>query len=210
MLGLGKKAAFHLGREDAPVESGTEVEGEAEVVTPQPQQQAAPAVDERAQRVDALCERLLAAFKSGPAVLREVVQQPERTVEALRRGCHELLKREAELRALQSPQEVRRLEAERVALAARVEREADPVSRERLSAALALLDSQREQRRELGTAADRLEAEYTRLYYTLENLHAQVLRARSADALAAESSAADLRQSLEKLGDEVDLSLIHI
>jgi chromosome segregation ATPase len=85
-----------------------------------------------------------------------------------------------------------------------VEKEPDPVARERLAAALTLLDQQREQRRELGTAADRLEAEYTRLYYTLENLHAQVLRARSADALAAETSAADLRQSLEKLGDEVD------
>ncbi|MBF5046224.1 hypothetical protein FGE12_27660 [Aggregicoccus sp. 17bor-14] len=212
VLGLGKKAAYHLtgtagtdGLEG--LEDVDEVEAEA---VPAPMKQRAPAPppppaeDERPKRVDALCERLLQSFKSGPAVLQEVVQNPERTVEALRRGCHELLRREAELRALQSAEEVQRLDAERVALAARVEGAPDAVARERLAAALALLDQQREQRRELGTAADRLEAEYTRLYYTLENLHAQVLRARSADALAAESSAGELRASLEKLGDEVD------
>lgn len=202
VLGLGKKALFHLsagGDEDVRPAEKAQSGAEARAIS-----MPTPSGDTRAQRVDLLCARLLQSFEHGPAVLREVVQQPERTVEALKRGCHELLRREAELRALQSPEEVRRLESERVTLAARVQREQDPVARERLEAALTLLDAQRAQRRELGTAADRLEAEYTRLYYTLENLHAQVLRARSADALAAEGSAVELRQSLERLGDEVD------
>jgi hypothetical protein len=202
VLGLGKKALFHLssgGDEDVKPAQKAQSASEVRAVS-----MPTPSGDTRAQRVDLLCARLRQSFQNGPAVLLEVVQQPERTVEALQRGCHELLRREAELRALHSPEDVRRLEAERVALAARVDKEQDTVARERLTAALALLDAQRAQRRELGTAADRLEAEYTRLYYTLENLHAQVLRARSADALAAESSAAELRQSLQRLGDEVD------
>ncbi len=202
VLGLGKKALFHLsagGDEDVKAADQTQSASEVRAAS-----MPTPPGATRAQRVAGRCTRLLQAFKSGPPVLQEVVQQPERTVEALRRGCHELLRREAELRAMQSPEELQRLDKERVTLAARVDKEQDAVARERLTAALALLDSQRTQRRELGTAADRLEAEYTRLYYTLENLHAQVLRARSADALAAESSAAELRQSLEKLGDEVD------
>ena len=202
VLGLGKKALFHLsagGDEDVKPADQTQSASEVRAAS-----MPTASGDTRAQRVDVLCARLLQSFERGPEVLREVVQQPQRTVEALQRGCHELLRREAELRAMQSPEELQRLDRERVTLAARVDKEQDAVARERLTAALGLLDAQRAQRRELGTAADRLEAEYTRLYYTLENLHAQVLRARSADALAAESSAAELRHSLQKLGDEVD------
>ena len=206
VLGLGKKALFHLNTgADEDVRPAEKVPGEAQGASKaRPVSMPTSSGDTRVQRVDRLCARLLESFENGPAVLREVVQQPEHTVEALRRGCYELLRREAELRTMQSPEELQRLDAERLALAARVQKEQDAVARERLESALALLDAQRAQRRELGTAADRLEAEYTRLYYTLENLHAQVLRARSADALAAESSAVELRQSLQKLGDEVD------
>ncbi|WP_371823422.1 hypothetical protein [Myxococcus sp. CA056] len=160
--------------------------------------------DPRTARVDALCSRLLAELGQGPAVLREVVHAPERTVEALRQGCHALARRERELRALATPEEARRLEEERQALAARVEAEKDAVVRERLRGALTALDAQREQRAELATAADRLEAEHTRLYYTLEGLYAQVLRVRSADAAGEDIAGLGLRQSVEQLGSEVE------
>jgi chromosome segregation ATPase len=169
------------------------------VAAPRPE-----ALDPRAARVDVLCDKLLAELRGAPDVLREVVHQPEPTVEALRRSCHELVRRERELRALSSPEDEKRLTDEREQLAARVAAERDAVVKERLGSALEVLDEQRRQRAELGTAASRLEAEYTRLYYTLEHLYAQVLRVRSADTASADVAGAGLRKSLEQLGTEMD------
>jgi chromosome segregation ATPase len=125
-------------------------------------------------------------------------------VEALRQGCHVLARRERELRALSAPEEAQRLESEREALAARIAAEADTVVRERLAGALAALDEQRRQRAELAVAANRLEAEHTRLYYTLESLYAQVLRVRTADAAGQDVAGTGLRQGVARLGEEVE------
>ncbi|AEI63087.1 hypothetical protein [Corallococcus macrosporus] len=160
--------------------------------------------DPRVVKVDALCARLTEALREGPAVLRELVHEPERTVESLRQACHALARRERELRALAPPDEARRLDAEREALAARVDSEADAVVKERLAGALEALDAQRRQRAELASAAARLEAEHMRLSYTLEGLYAQVLRARSADASGEDVAGLGLRQSVEQLGAEVE------
>ncbi|MCP3101039.1 hypothetical protein LZ198_19370 [Myxococcus sp. K15C18031901] len=173
------------------------------VATPAPQVPPA-SEDPRTAKVDAVCARLLAELGQGPSVLRDVVHAPERTVEALRKGCHELSRRERELRSLAKLEEGRELDAERDTLARRVEAERDAVVRERLEAALVALDEQRRQRAELATAADRLEAEFTRLYYTLEGLHAQVLRVRSAEASGEDVAGLGLRQSVAQLGAEVD------
>lgn len=201
-LGLGSSAAHHLYRPKRALEAQGEPEAlpasiEEEAAEPEP-------VDPRTARVDGLCDKLLAELRGAPGVLREVVHQPEPTVEALRRSCHELVRRERELRALSSPEDEKRLAEERAQLAARVEAEADAVVKERLGSALEVLDEQRRQRAELGTAASRLEAEYTRLYYTLEHLYAQVLRVRSADTVSADVAGAGLRKSLEQLGTEMD------
>jgi hypothetical protein len=48
-----------------------------------------------------------------------------------------------------------------------------------------------------------MEAERTRLGYTLENLYTQVLRVRSADARSAEVAGTGLRQSVDRLGEEI-------
>jgi hypothetical protein len=200
-LGLGSTAAHHLYRPkralETPEEPGALPASTEEAEAPEP-------VDPRTARVDGLCDKLLAELRGAPGVLREVVHQPEPTVEALRRSCHELVRRERELRALSSPEDEKRLAEERAGLAARVEAEADAVVKERLGSALEVLDEQRRQRAELGTAASRLEAEYTRLYYTLEHLYAQVLRVRSADTVSADVAGAGLRKSLEQLGTEMD------
>ncbi|WPB76195.1 hypothetical protein KYC5002_45310 [Archangium violaceum] len=190
--GLGEgQAAPEDAREEAP-------EGAAEAEAPRQEE------DPRTARVNTLCDKLLAELRAGPGVLREVVHQPEQTVEGLRKSCHELARRERELRALSPPEEERRLEEERARLAARVESERDEVVKERLESALRLLDEQRKQRAELATAASRLEAEHMRLYYTLENLYTQVLRVRSADAAGADVAGAGLRRSVEQLGLEMD------
>ncbi|MBV9108037.1 MAG: hypothetical protein JO306_01365, partial [Gemmatimonadetes bacterium] len=145
----------------------------------QPQVGVSPGPDPRLGRVDALCDKILAELKAAPRALQDFVHQPDETVKSLRLACHELVRRELELRAAAPEVELDRLRREREGLAARQARERDEVVRQRLSGALAALDEQLVQRAELATAASRLDAEYTRLYYTLEGLYTQVLRVKS-------------------------------
>jgi len=161
-------------------------------------------VDARLARVDQLCDQLLADIQSAPPVLRTIVQRPEETVQALREGVHALERREREIRALARPEDDARLQSERESLQRRLAAEQDQVTRQRLGQALEALDQQRSQRASLLTAASRLEAERTRLLYTLEGLHTQVLAVRSTAEAGQEQAAADrLRQSLDTLSSEV-------
>jgi hypothetical protein len=161
-------------------------------------------VDARLARVDELCDQLLADIRSGPAVLREIVQRPEEAVTALRDGVHALERREREIRSLTRPEDDARLQGEKESLQRRLAAEQDVVTRERLGQALEALDQQRNQRASLITAASRLEAERTRLLYTLEGLHTQVLAVRSTAEAGQEQAAAErLRQSLDTLSGEV-------
>ncbi len=217
-LGMGSAAAGILGharkqkqeRLEEGAREGTASREDARDEAPEkkaekkPEAPARAEEDPRTARVDSLCDKLLAELRAGPGVLRDVVHQPEQTVEGLRKSCHELARRERELRALSSPEDEHRLEEERARVVARVESERDAVVKERLEGALRLLDEQRRQRAELATAASRLEAEHMRLYYTLENLYTQVLRVRSADAASADVAGAGLRRSVEQLGMEMD------
>jgi chromosome segregation ATPase len=172
------------------------VEGE---VVPEPD-----SVDARMARVDALCDQLLADIQDAPPVLREVVHRPEETVRALRDGVHALERRERELRALTRPEDDARLQSERDTLQKRLAAEQDAVTRQRLAEALEALDGQRAQRASLVTAASRLEAERTRLLYTLEGLHTQVLAVRSTAEAGQEAVAVDrLREGLDTLSSEV-------
>jgi hypothetical protein len=200
-LAFFKGAARHLRPRNNPLLTRV-----AEPAAPLPEPQKTPAApkDPRLARVDTVCEKLLAELRAGPGVLQELVRSPERTVKDLQKSCHELLRRERELRTVAPPEEVQRLAEERRTLEKRWAAEEDTVVRDRLRAALEVLDEQVRQRAELTKAADRLEAEYTRLAYTLENLYAQVLRVRSADASDADVAGAGLRHSVEQLGAEVD------
>ncbi|MGZ6131732.1 MAG: hypothetical protein ACXWLF_06900 [Myxococcaceae bacterium] len=161
-------------------------------------------VDARLARVDELCDQLLADIRTAPTVLREIVQKPEEAVQALRDGVHALERREREIRALARPEDDARLQSERDSLQRRLSAEQDGVTRERLAQALAALDQQRSQRASLLTAASRLEAERTRLLYTLEGLHTPVLAVRSTAEAGQEQAATErLRQSLDTLSSEV-------
>ncbi|NBD10440.1 MULTISPECIES: hypothetical protein [Corallococcus] len=203
-LAFFKRAAKHLRAHNNPLLTRVE-----EPTAPVPRRAEVPVapvapVDPRLTRVDAVCEKLLAELRKGPGVLQEMVRSPERTVQDLRKSCHELVRREHELRTVAPPEDVQRLAEERKKLETRWAAEEDVVVRDRLRAALQVLDEQVRQRAELTKAADRLEAEFMRLSYTLENLYAQVLRVRSADAADADVAGAGLRDSVEQLGAEVD------
>jgi len=167
--------------------------------------QTSPDKETRAEpdRTEALCEKLIQAIRAGPQPLREVVHRPEETIASLRKACAALRERESSLRALVTPEDSARLDAERAKLAQRIQSEADEVVRDRLSAALESLDDQVRQRASLVTSAARLDAERTRIHYALENLYTQVLSVRSADSGSEDVSGAGLRRSLSRLSDEV-------
>lgn len=178
------------------------------LVTPPPPAQAESpalaAVSAREARVDGICNRLLSELSGAPPLVRELLRRPEQTVEALRSASKELARRERELRGMLSEDEGERLVGERAELAARVEAAPDAVVKSRLAAALEALDAQLVHRAELTTAAARIEAEGTRILYSLESLRAQVLRAFAADAAAAEVTRESLKGGLESLRGEID------
>jgi hypothetical protein len=191
-----------------PVVSTTPVPGVPTVlVSPpvvQPESPALSAITVREKRVDGICDRLLAELKGAPPLVRELLRRPEETVEALRSASRELARRERGLRASLTEEEGERLSRERSELAARVEASPDAVVRERLTAALSALDAQLAHRAELATAAARIEAEGTRILYSLESLRAQVLRAFAADSAAVDVTRESLQGGLESLRAEID------
>ena len=172
--------------------------------SPAPESPVLAAIGAREKRVDGICDRLLAELKEAPPLVRELLRRPEETVTALRAASRELARRERGLRASLTEEEGERLAAERSGLAARVAATTDAVVRERLEGALSALDAQLSHRAELATAAARIEAEGTRILYSLESLRAQVLRAFAADAAAAEVTRESLKGSLEGLSAEID------
>lgn len=163
-----------------------------------------PQQDPRDARVDAICDRILAEIRAAPEVVKDIFIKPEETVAALRATCRDLTRRERELRKFLSPQDDERLAREREALQKRIEGEQDEVTRLRLASALSALDQQRDQRIELSRAAARFDAEHTRISYTLESLHTQVVRMRSSDSSSADVAGAGLRRSLDMLSHEVN------
>jgi hypothetical protein len=174
---------------------GDVVEGQATPV-------AEPARDTaQLARVDALCEKLLEEIRKGPAVLRDVVRNPEQSVRGLRDAIHALAKREAEVRNLVTPADGERLKGERLELVARRDSASDPVTRERWEGALKALDAQLQHRETLRTQGARFEAERVRLGYTLENLYTQVLAVRS--TAGSDEAGAQLKAGVERLGDEI-------
>lgn len=162
-------------------------------------------LDPLGRRLDEACDKLESALSQAPAHVREFLSsEPEQTVKELRATCRDLLRRERSLRTLVSPEETQRLEREREALNERITRSNDDVVRGRLYQALAALQHQQAQQKQLAQSADRLEAERMRLGYTLEGLHAQVMRLQFADVGAlADPAGAGLRISLEQLRDEL-------
>ena len=215
-LGFGMSAVQSFARAGRrrQVEQEGQAKDQDEAATAQPakattvdQAPTAPPVvdppDPKVTRIQTLCDKLLAELESGPPIVREVVREPQTTIGGLRQACLETARRERELRSVLAAQDETGLLAERDALAARVAGERDAIVRDRLGQALRALEQQLAHRAELTTAATRLEAENTRILYTLENLHMQLLRARSTD-IGAPELGGRLRDSLRDLGTQID------
>jgi chromosome segregation ATPase len=148
-----------------------------------------------------VCDRLEAELRASPQRLREFLGGSEATIASLRATCEDLVRRERELRAEADSAALARLEEERAALQTRISTQSDEQIRRSLDGALAAIEEQKRQREMLKLSADRLEAEHTRLLYTLEGLASQFARLRGAGA---QGSPAELEQAVQQLRSELD------
>ncbi len=166
--------------------------------------------DPRQSRVAAVCDRLDAELRASPDRVRDFLGGSEGTIGTLRRTCEDLARRERELRVEADAGALSRLDEERAALEKRSAEQKDALIAKSLRGALAAIDEQKRQRELLKLAADRLEAEHTRLLYTLEGLASQFVRLRTAGADAGrepaemERAVAQLRSELDAIADALE------
>lgn len=175
--------------------------GELPQASPRPVPKlSAPEADPRDGRIDDLCDRFESELSHVTGKVDEFLRNPKETVVSVRRTCHDLLRRERELRREANPAEQERLNREAAALETRIAAETDDVTRRQLQGAVAAIEEQRRQRLLLLRDANRLEAEQTRLVWTMEGLVAHMVRLRSTQA---ETARIDLDRGLSTLRDEV-------
>ena len=187
---------------------GTTYGGAQRALEPRPQAALPAAVSPRDARVAAACDKLADELRASPERVREFLGGSEETVAALRRTCDDLARRERELREESEPGALQRLAEERDTLEKRLGAERDEQIRGSLAGAISAIDDQKRQRDQLRLAADRLDAEHTRLLYTLEGLAAQFVRLRSAGVTERppelDQSVAQLRSELDAISDALE------
>jgi hypothetical protein len=108
------------------------------------------------------------------------------------------------LRAEGSPEALTRLEQEKSAIEARLALASDEQVRRSLSGAVTAIAAQQQQRRLLQNHADRLEAELTRLIWTVDGMGTELVHLRTAGAELHQGSTAEIARSVEQLQDEIN------
>jgi len=166
---------------------------------PAPQLEADP----REVRIRDLCDRLEAELAKVSGGVGEFLHRAGETVVTVRRTCEDLFRRERDLRLLANPADQERLDGEVAALRTRIAAETDDVTRRQLQGAVDAMEEHRRQRTLLLRDANRLEAEQTRLVWTMEGLLAQVVRLRTTEATSLSAATSELDQGLARLRDEV-------
>jgi len=169
-------------------------------VAPEP----AKVVDPRAARIDAACARIEAELAQAPAQLREMLGASAQTATALRQTFQRLQAREAALRLESSEESLKFLQQERAELQKKAEASSDAAVKASLSSAVAAIDEQLRQRGFLRQSAERLDAELTRLSWTLDGMGAQLVRLRSAGQESASTPDAAMLDSMNQLQSEID------
>lgn len=170
----------------------------------QPRAEAPRELDSRAparHEIDALCDQLLADLKASPEAVRAFVQRPEHTVEGLRKTAKALDQRRRQLAAEDAPGHLAGLTEQRRTLTSRRDAAQDAVARTKLDAALRSLDGQETALRQLVTATERVEGEYTSLLVLLQELQTRVRVARSATSAV---QLGGLEQSVQRLSLELE------
>lgn len=148
--------------------------------------------------VDALCDQLLADLKASPEVVRTFVQQPEKTVEALRTTAKAVDQRRQDLAGTKS--QLTALEKQREDLKRRRDASSDVEARVKFDGALRSLDGQESALKLLTAVGDRLDGEYTSLLVLLQELRTRVAVAKSTSS---SSQLEGLEQNVKRLNEEL-------
>lgn len=162
----------------------------------------APAMVASAQshEIDQLCDQLLADLKASPEAVRSFLQNPEKTVEALRATSKALDVRRGQLAAEDPHGRLAALATQRTELTTRIDAMVDPVARTKLQGALGSLDGQESALRQLLAAMERVDGEYTSLLILLQELKTRVALARSTST---STQLGGLQQSVARLNAEL-------
>jgi carbonic anhydrase/acetyltransferase-like protein (isoleucine patch superfamily) len=172
--------------------------------TPAKPERTGQPVDPRLSRIDTICDRLETELSQSPESVRSFLGASSNTIAALRRTCHDLLKRERALRDESSGESLARLDSEKAVLESRIAAARDEPVRRSLQGAVAALEEQKRQRELLQRNADRLDAEFTRLSWTLEGMVAQMVRLRSVAPQSGVAPDPELEKSLHQLHSEIE------
>lgn len=160
--------------------------------------------DPRLARIGAACDRIEAELRHARPQVRALLGATDRTAAVLRTTCSALVAREQALRAECSPDRLAFLDHEREELQRRLAAATDERVRHSLSSAVEAIDDQKRQRALLATSAERLDAELTRMQWTLDGMAAQLVRLRTAGDDVAAAPSEDVLRSLGQLHDEID------
>ncbi|HZI09554.1 MAG TPA: hypothetical protein VE153_04125, partial [Myxococcus sp.] len=171
---------------------------------PKPVAAPAPVRDPREARILAACERIETELGQAPEAARELLGASAETALGLRETCLGLLRRERALRLESSPESLTFLDKEKMELQRRILAATDPAVRQSLTQAVVAIDEQRRQRGLMHQSAERLDAELTRLMWTLDGMGAQLARLRAAGAEATSGTDPEVLQSMRQLHDEID------
>jgi carbonic anhydrase/acetyltransferase-like protein (isoleucine patch superfamily)/ElaB/YqjD/DUF883 family membrane-anchored ribosome-binding protein len=165
-----------------------------------PESRADNSEDPRERHIETLCDQLQAELEKGSPTLRSFLSATESSVASLRSTCRDLLSRERRLRREVSAEVMARLETERAALEQRIAAAEDEQVRQSLQRAADAIDEQRSQRKLLARNADRLNAELTRLSWTMESVIAQLVQVHHSGGSGAQP---ELERGLERIRTEL-------
>jgi carbonic anhydrase/acetyltransferase-like protein (isoleucine patch superfamily) len=160
--------------------------------------------DPRTEQIRKACDRLEEEYARAPEPVRAMFGETRATLSSLRRTCLDLVARERALRAEGSPEALARLDQEKAAIEARLTLASDEKVRRSLSGAVTAIAAQQQQRKLLQNNADRLEAELTRLIWTVDGMGTELVRVRTAGAELYQGSTAEIARSVEQLQGEID------
>jgi hypothetical protein len=160
--------------------------------------------DERRGRIEAACAKIEAEIAQLPETFREHLGATGETAASLRQTCLTLLDRERVLRGEASDEGLKFLDTERAELEKRAGAATDAQVKKSLESAMGAIDEQKRQRLQVKTHADRLDAEVTRLQWTLDGMAAQLVRLRSAGVDASQPPGGEVLKTVQQLGEEID------
>jgi len=159
---------------------------------------AAPA---KPHEVDVLCDQLLADLKGSPEAVRSFLNDPEKTVETMRKTARSLDARRQQLLAEADAERRAAVEKQRAELVRKRDGLQDAEAKRRLDGAITSIDAQLAALQQLRAAAERIDGEYTSLLVLLQELRTRVAVAKTAGSTPQFEG---LKQNVQRLNNELE------